>query len=300
MLYTLVTGIVSVAIGTYLLGTHRQATIMPAASETNGAMKKPWADAPLALIPTPTFLTNKTDMWTEGASHMCNLHNAIFRGYNSMYLQAPHVRDADKADFLGYCRTWSKFVRTHADKEEGELFPDAERLLKDEVFKHTHEEHGRSHPLFNAFIPALNEFHEYLESVKATPSQFSTARMLELMAAFEKPFEEHFRSEIDTIAALAAHPNTPREGTPEAATAKSRFDAWGRRSVLTGGVTDVSMFFLFNLDRGYEGGLWSDWPEVPAALRWALTRTLGGWHSGWWRFASCDADGRPRELYALP
>lgn len=124
--------------------------------------------------------------------------------------------------------------------------------------------------------------------------------MLELMAAFEKPFEEHFRSEIDTIAALAAHPNTPREGTPEAATAKSRFDAWGRRSVLTGGVTDVSMFFLFNLDRGYEGGLWSDWPEVPAALRWALTRTLGGWHSGWWRFASCDADGRPRELYALP
>ncbi|KAL3959670.1 hypothetical protein ACCO45_004787 [Purpureocillium lilacinum] len=265
MLYTLVTGIVSVAIGTYLLGTHRQATIMPAASETNGAMKKPWADAPLALIPTPTFLTNKTDMWTEGASHMCNLHNAIFRGYNSMYLQAPHVRDADKADFLGYCRTWSKFVRTHADKEEGELFPDAERLLKDEVFKHTHEEH-------DAFIPALNEFHEYLESVKATPSQLSTARMLELMAAFEKPFEEHFR----------------------------RFDAWGRRSVLTGGVTDVSMFFLFNLDRGYEGGLWSDWPEVPAALRWALTRTLGGWHSGWWRFASCDADGRPRELYALP
>ncbi|UNI24626.1 hypothetical protein JDV02_010360 [Purpureocillium takamizusanense] len=290
MLYTLATGLVSVVIGTYLLGSHRQ-VVMPAASESNGA--KPWADTPLALIPTPAFLTNKTDMWTEGASHMCNLHNAIFRGYNSMYLQAPHVRDADKADFLGYCRTWSKFVRTHAEKEEGELFPDAERLLGEEVFKHTHEEH-------DAFIPALNEFHEYLESIKADASQLSAARMLELMAAFEKPFEAHFRSEIDTIAALAAHPNTPREGTPEAAAARSRFDAWGRRSVLTGGVTDVSMFFLFNLDRGHEGGRWSEWPEVPAALRWALTRTLGGWHAGWWRFASCDADGWPRELYALP
>jgi hemerythrin superfamily protein len=75
---------------------------------------------------------------------MCNVHNAIFRGYNSIYLQAPHVRESDKTAFLGYCRTWCKFVMTHAAEEESGLFPEAEKLLDENVFEHSHEEHGES------------------------------------------------------------------------------------------------------------------------------------------------------------
>jgi len=86
MLYTLITGIVSIAIGTYLLGSHRQA-IMPAASETNGAMKKPWADAPLALIPTPTFLTNKV-----------NKHNPP--ATSDLALQRTNMSSVDRAGFI--------------------------------------------------------------------------------------------------------------------------------------------------------------------------------------------------------
>lgn len=85
MLYTLIAGIVSVAIGTYLLGSHRQA-IMPAASETNG-VKKPWADAPLALIPTPTFLTNKV-----------NKHNPPATG--DLALQRTNISSVDRAGFI--------------------------------------------------------------------------------------------------------------------------------------------------------------------------------------------------------
>lgn len=61
-------------------------------------------------------------MFTSGASHMCMVHNSIFRGYNSIYHQAAHITDADKASFIGYCLTWHKFLKSHADNEEAGLF----------------------------------------------------------------------------------------------------------------------------------------------------------------------------------
>lgn len=82
-------------------------------------------------------------MWIAGASHMCNVHNALFRGFNSIYLQAPHVKEADKADFLGYTRTWIKFLETHAREEESGLFVEAEKLLGEDVFQALHKEHGK-------------------------------------------------------------------------------------------------------------------------------------------------------------
>lgn len=76
---------------------------------------------------------------------MALLHNSIFRGYNSIYLQAPHVQDADKADFIGYALTWFKFVKSHHDDEEESLFTKIEELLDDKtVFDETHKEHGTS------------------------------------------------------------------------------------------------------------------------------------------------------------
>jgi hemerythrin-like domain-containing protein len=76
---------------------------------------------------------------------MALLHNSIFRGYNSIYLQAPHVQDADKADFIGYALTWFKFVKSHHDDEEESLFTKIEELLDDKtVFEETHKEHGMS------------------------------------------------------------------------------------------------------------------------------------------------------------
>ncbi|KAH6873884.1 hypothetical protein B0T10DRAFT_416052, partial [Thelonectria olida] len=255
---------------------------------TGTPASKPWADKPLALIPTPKYVTKKHDMWTSGASHMCNVHNAIFRGYNSIYLQAPHVGESDKTAFLGYCRTWCKFVMTHAAEEEGGLFPEAEKLLDENVFEHSHEEHVP----FTLGVDQVN----YLETLRDA-SELSSEKMLSLMSAFEQPFEEHFRKEIDVIASLSSHPNSPEEGTQEQITAKAKFNSWGTNSVIHGGISDVLMFFLFNLDRDIEQGSWKDWPEIPGPIRWLLPRTVGSWHSGWWKFASCDANGRRKELY---
>jgi hemerythrin-like domain-containing protein len=82
-------------------------------------------------------------MWTKGASHMALLHNAILRGYNSIYQQAPYVQQADKSDFVGYALTWHKLVKTHHDDEEATLFTKVEELLDDKnLWEHTHQEHG--------------------------------------------------------------------------------------------------------------------------------------------------------------
>jgi hemerythrin-like domain-containing protein len=74
---------------------------------------------------------------------MSHIHNTILRGYNSIYLQAPHITDVDKSAFIGYALTWYRFVKSHHDDEELELFPKVEEVLsKKEIWNDTHKEHG--------------------------------------------------------------------------------------------------------------------------------------------------------------
>lgn len=95
--------------------------------------------------PGLTSLSNQTDIFTSGATHMALLHNSILRGYNSIIHQAPVVLDHDKADFVGYSLAWYRFVKSHHDDEEETLFTKIEELLKDKnVFAETHKEHGGS------------------------------------------------------------------------------------------------------------------------------------------------------------
>lgn len=111
------------------------------------------------------------------------------------------------------------------------------------------------------------------------------------------PVEHHLHHEVAHLAALAAHPTAPARDTPEGAAAAATLRTWGKNSVR--GTLDVVPFFLINVDRTAEGGMWHNWPPMPAPVRWGLVNLAGAAHGGWWRFGSCDADGRPRELYAL-
>ena len=73
---------------------------------------------------------------------MALLHNAILRGYNTIYLQASHVKPADYADFIGYSLTWFRFVKKHHDDEEAELFPQVEETVGQKgVLDKAYEEH---------------------------------------------------------------------------------------------------------------------------------------------------------------
>ncbi|KAI2609179.1 hypothetical protein GGR54DRAFT_618745 [Hypoxylon sp. NC1633] len=254
---------------------------------------QPWADAPISLVTTPQYATKKTDIFTTGATHMALLHNAILRGFNSVYQQAPHVKAGDKADFIGYALTWHKFVASHHDDEEATLFPKVEDVLGGDkaVWADTHKEH-------EAFLGGLAAFEKYLRGVEARPADFDGAELVRLMDDFRQPFADHFHSEIDTIAALADHPNAPKAGSPEEAVASATFKSWGKSTVTKAGTLDVVPFFLLNLDGTTEDGTWANWPPIPAPIKWGLVNIGGAYHSRWWKFSSC-AGGRPRKLYAL-
>jgi len=149
-----------------------------------------------------------------------------------------------------------------------------------------------------AFLGGLAEFQKYLSGLKSS-SEFSGEELVRIMKTFQESFESHFHSEISTIAKLADHPNAPKEGTPEQVAASASFKAWGKSTVTKAGVIDVVPFFLLNLDRTVEDGMWANWPPMPAPIKWGLINIAGAFHSGWWKFASCDAAGKPRELWAF-
>ena len=96
---------------------------------------------PRSTPPSPPQF--QSAVFAKGATHMCLVHNAIFRGYNSIFHQAAHVPDSEKADFVGYALAWHKFVKSHHDDEEAVLFAKVEQLLGDDtVWAETHREHG--------------------------------------------------------------------------------------------------------------------------------------------------------------
>ena len=148
-------------------------------------------------------------------------------------------------------------------------------------------------------MPGIAKFEEYLLSLKS-PSEFSGAELLEIMATFQEPFDVHMRSEVTTIANLAHHARAPAEGSAKEKSTGAAIDAREGRKLVMSGVTDVMPFFLFNFDSEYEDGLWANWPPIPAPVRWGIINVAKIRHPGWWKFASCNAARRRIPLYAVP
>ena len=124
-----------------------------------------------------------------------------------------------------------------------------------------------------SFLDGLAEFNTYLTSLD-TPTSFSSDKLRRIMDSFSGPFEIHFHNEIKTIADMAEHASNPAPGSPEEAAAGQTFKAWGKATVSKAGMLDVVPFFLLNLDRTAEGGLWSNWPPMPAPIKVCRNHTL--------------------------
>ncbi|KAI0144172.1 hypothetical protein F4776DRAFT_675713 [Hypoxylon sp. NC0597] len=112
--------------------------------------RKPWADGPWPLIETPSrtqrrfssllfsssspHRPNQQEQITHPALHVANelarTHNAMLRGLNALYLQAPFVRlRADVADFLFVARVWSGWVLDYHGLKETVMMPGFEAAL---------------------------------------------------------------------------------------------------------------------------------------------------------------------------
>ncbi|KAK4703466.1 hypothetical protein P7C70_g2754, partial [Phenoliferia sp. Uapishka_3] len=262
-----------------------------------------WVDqGPLSLVETPVNLTGKTDMFTMGASHMALLHNVILRGFNSIYLQAPAIKESDVPDFVGYALAWCRFTKAsrlsgrgaHHDDEEESLFPKLEEvvgvegLMRDSLVEH------------HLFEEGLLAMMTYLSSIPTTlpasliAASFSATRLIELMDAFKEPFGKHFGQEGEI-----AHIASFIEKYPDQPALRPVFATWGKQSLMKTGVLDGIPFMFCNLDRTVEGGRWTDWPRIPGPVKWGMINIGGAWNARLWRFGSCSKDGQKRVLEAF-
>lgn len=72
-------------------------------------------------------------------------HNALIRGFNSIYQQAPRLSPSENNDFVGYSLAWNTCVEKHHLYEETLFFPAIEAatgvkgIMDSEV-----EQHGKS------------------------------------------------------------------------------------------------------------------------------------------------------------
>jgi hypothetical protein len=137
-------------------------------------------------------------------------------------------------------------------------------------------------------LPGLEAYKQYLQTVTQNPLSFQSTHLLQLISAFAPVLLEHMADEIPTLLSLSRYGDAlPLKQTLEAEAKQA-----SRHQTITGGTP----FFFRNLDTEFEGGLWRQWPSIPSLVWWVLLRTAGRWNSGWWRFSSCDEQGRLKPL----
>jgi hypothetical protein len=146
-----------------------------------------------------------------------------------------------------------------------------------------------------AFEAGLDDYKTYLLSLHGQENEFSAAKLMSIIDSFSPALMAHLAEEIPTILSLS------RFGSKVPLLKLSKVEM--RKASDKIPKTEGLPFFMMNLDRTFENGMWESWPPIPAAIRWPLIRVIAwqhaGWqHAGWWRFASCDYDGYPKKLYA--
>ncbi|GAM40557.1 hypothetical protein TCE0_039f12998 [Talaromyces pinophilus] len=252
--------------------------------------KMMFANTPFDIIETPVYAQRKAtgkkpnDQYAEAASIMVLVHNVIIRGLNSIYKQALHVKSEDYADFIAYATCWCEFTDNHHNNEDESIFPTIEAQTGEKgIMDEDLEQH-------RAFIVGFRALKSYLDSVAETPARFSGAQLVSLLDEFAPQLHHHLTDEIPRMVALS------RFG--DRISMLKIIETEGNRSAQALSKTGAMIFFLRNSDLEFEDGLWKNWPPIPGPVRWSILKTLGRWHVGWWRFASCDESGRMQQLYA--
>ncbi|KAF2834721.1 hypothetical protein M501DRAFT_1027162 [Patellaria atrata CBS 101060] len=242
-----------------------------------------WEKGPWKLLQTPQYQTGATDQYSIAATTMVLVHNAIIRGFNSIYQQAPLIASRDHADFIGYAACWASVLHGHHTGEEEIAFPMIEAQL---------ERPGLMAPnvaQHDAFHAGLDKYVAYLADTKKSPATFSGARLVAIMDEFRDVLIRHLNEEIPTLLDLARYRSAKLDLLQ--ILDKDGEDTMGKMSK----VSELP-FFLLNHDVTFEDGLHAEFPPAPKVAKWGMMK-IGTWvYRGWWKFATCDTDGRPREV----
>lgn len=102
---------------------------------------------------------------------MAVFHNLLLRSLNTIYLQAPSVKDSDKKAFIGYAYCWYDAIDAHHTGEEKEFFPWIEEAAGEQgIMDANIEQHSEYDLLLNRCwlsIPSLTVLYSLSSFVDA-------------------------------------------------------------------------------------------------------------------------------------
>ncbi|UKZ74863.1 hypothetical protein TrVFT333_002533 [Trichoderma virens FT-333] len=202
-----------------------------------------WADGPLELIETPSATRQIADHPAHYvANEMAFAHNAMLRGLNAIYLQAPYIPRADVADFL-FCFERIPGIRP------GQLSQNIEQ-----------------HHLFSAGLDDLMKY-----ATNTTAVEYDGKTLRELIGSFSTHMRQHLADEINTLWSLECC-----EKGQEKNLLKVYKDCEAEAAKQD--KTIVPPMVLGLCDKTFQGG--NSWPAIPMGSEYIVHYIFGRKHRG--------------------
>lgn len=240
-----------------------------------------WADKPWPLIETPSKTKNVNEHSSVYiANEMAFAHNAMIRGINSIYNQAPYVHKAkDITDFLFFIRSWANWVGHHHNLEETLMFPSFEEVMGKPGFLQANVDQH------HAFEPGLKKLEAFAIHTKA--EDYKSDILQGIIDDFANGLQGHLSDEIPTLLAMRPYDSA------------ALLKAYKKCEAVAGKQdrTVVPPMVLGLCDKTFQGG--NNWPVLPWIAPHIVHYLLERKHAGSWRFLPCDAWGKPRPLALL-
>ncbi|KAI1641392.1 hypothetical protein F4809DRAFT_7225 [Biscogniauxia mediterranea] len=314
---------------------HPQAQAGPliSTSEAGKAARKPWVDGPWPLIETPSNTQSVTHPSLHIANEIAHIHNAMLRGLNAVYLQAPHVRQpADIADLMFLALAWSAWVLDHHTLKQTAMLPAFESVLglqpgslgsgsvSSSFYKAPEDEGREEGGDDDELATALQHVHAYAATAHADPATYDPVALRALLARLGDLLAPHLSRQVGVLAGTrelcssSSSSSSPYSSSPfspssssssfsssatATANANALLRAYAACAARAADALDrpaAAPMIVGLRDATYEAGRGRDWPRLSVPAAHAVADRLAPRHAGAWRFLPCDVWGRPREL----
>ncbi|KAK8023164.1 hypothetical protein PG991_007045 [Apiospora marii] len=270
-------------------------TLSSATSQVSIA-RGPWADEPWPLFETPGKTHNAAHPAIHIANETTHTYNAMLRGINSIFLQAPFVTAAqDVSDFLFLTHCLGCWIAQHHKALYSRVYPKYEAILgQPGVLATSSPSQSQEEDL--SFLPVLEALIHYAAETQPQPQTYDPAVLLGLIDDLAPGLHAHAFAQI--VKAIRMEPLCGEPGTPAAERrAVGLLNAWRALEAEAGAAPDrpsVLPMLVRLRDTTFEGG--NDWPRLPVLAVHAIADRLSPAHAGAWRFLPCNVWGKPREL----
>ena len=141
---------------------------------------------PINCPPDCSFSDDRTaTFWID----MSLIHNVLIKCLNSIYYNAPHVKQRDKCAFAGYCLSFTKLLHVHHHAEEEIVFPFLQTKLD---MKHNLEQHA-------TFTMQLEAFESHMKAIKNKKEDYDSEKVRKFVENFGDELVEHLHEEVRLV-----------------------------------------------------------------------------------------------------